>query len=88
LETERLLPGNIRRQTTHDNLGRVTGQEIFRNVTGIDKKSYLWGKNDRLLFVNDNGKERHYEYDKRGYLTRTQYADGSTEIRVPDNTGN
>jgi RHS repeat-associated protein len=88
LEIERLLPGNIRRQMTHDNLGRVTEQKILRNTTGIDKKEYLWGKNDRLLLVNDNGKERHYEYDKRGYLTRTQYADGSTEIRVPDNTGN
>ncbi len=69
-------------------MGRVTGQEILKNITGIDKKEYLWGKNDRLLWVNDNGSERHFEYDKRGYLTRTHYADGSTDIRVPDNTGN
>ncbi len=88
LETERILPGNILRRKTYDSLGRVTGQEILKNVTKVDKKEYLWGLNDRLLLVNDNGRERRYEYDKRGYLTRTQYADGSTEIRVPDNTGN
>ena len=84
LETERLLPGNIRLLTTHDSLGRVTGQEIFKNITGIEKKEYLWGLNDRLLSVNDNGKVRQYEYDRRGYPTRTKYADGTTEIRVPD----
>jgi len=87
LETERLLPGNIRRLTTHDSLGRVTGQEIFKNITGIKKKEYLCGLNDRLLSVNDNGKVQ-YEYDRRGYPTRTKYADGTTDIRVPDNTGN
>ena len=31
---------------------------------------------------------RQYEYDRRGYPTRTKYSDGTTEIRVPDNTGN
>jgi len=36
-----------------------------------------------LLSVNDNGKVRQYEYDRRGYPTRTKYADGTTEIRVP-----
>jgi len=41
-----------------------------------------------LLSVNDNGKVRQYEYDRRGYPTRTKYADDTTEIRVPDNTGN
>jgi len=41
-----------------------------------------------LLSVNDNGKVRQYEYDRRGYPTRTKYVDGTTEIRVPDNTGN
>ena len=41
-----------------------------------------------MLSVNDNGKVRQYEYDRRGYPTRTKYADGTTEIRVPDNTGN
>jgi len=66
----------------------VTGQEIFKNITGIEKKEYLCGRNDLLLSVNDNGKIRQYEYDRRGYPTRTKYADSTTEIRVPDNTGN
>ena len=47
-----------------DSLGRVTGQEIFKKITGIEKKEYLCGRNDRLLSVNDNGKVRQYEYDR------------------------
>jgi len=88
LETERVLPGNIRRETQRDGLGRVTGQEIFKNNTQLDEKAYLWGTNDRLTAMIHNGKEQHYEYDSRGFLTQTQYADGSSEIRVPDDTGN
>jgi RHS repeat-associated protein len=88
LETQRMLPGNLTRRTTHDRLGRITGQEMFRNVTEIDKKEYLWGRNDRLLSVIDNGKMRQYSYNSRGFLTQTHHADGTTEIRVPDNTGN
>ena len=88
LEIECLLPGNLRKETERDRLGRVTGQNILRNQTSVDKKSYLWGANDRLLSMIDNGKERRYEYDGRGYLTRTFFEDGTTELRNPDKTGN
>jgi YD repeat-containing protein len=88
LEIERLLPGNLRKQTERDRLGRITGQNILHGYTNIDKKSYLWGVNDRLLSVIDNGKERQYEYDGKGYLTRTFFEDGTQELRCPDRSGN
>jgi len=88
LEIERLLPGNIKKQTERDDFGRVIEQGIIRNTTKIDKKEYLWGTNDRLLSVVNNGKERHYEYDDRGYLTKTLFEDGNAEYRNPDKTGN
>ena len=88
LEIERLLPGNLRKQTERDVLGRVTEQNIFRSYTSVDKKSYLWGANDRLLAVTDNGKERRYDYDSRGFLTRTLFEDGTAELRNPDKMGN
>jgi hypothetical protein len=39
LETERLLPGNLRKQTEREVIGRVTSQNIFRNYTEVEKKS-------------------------------------------------
>ena len=88
LEIERLLTGNLRKTVERDSIGRVREQNMMRNYTNIDKKSYLWGVNDRLLSIIDNGRERHYEYDGRGYLTRTLFEDGATEWRNPDDTGN
>ncbi|MDR2817095.1 MAG: hypothetical protein LBB62_10410, partial [Proteiniphilum sp.] len=36
----------------------------------------------------NNGKERRYNYDGRGYLTQTIFEDGATEFRNPDQAGN
>jgi YD repeat-containing protein len=88
LEIERTLPGNLRKQITRDDLGRVTGQNIYRDYTEVDKKEYLWGANDRLLSVIDNGKRREYGYDARGNLAKTVFEDGTTEYRNPDRSGN
>jgi YD repeat-containing protein len=41
LEIERLLPGNLKRQMERDSIGRVTRQEMVKNYTNIEEKSYL-----------------------------------------------
>jgi RHS repeat-associated protein len=88
LETERLLPGGLTRRTAYDRPGRVTARETLKNLTAADRKEYLWGRSDRLLSVTGVGGTQSCTYDRRGFLTQTQYADGTTEIRVPDHTGN
>ena len=88
LETEQLLPGNIRKLLNRDVIGRVKEQKIEKKHSLVDEKEYIWGTNDRLLSVIINGEHRRYEYDNRGFLVKTFFEDGSEQLRIPDDVGN
>jgi len=89
LEVERLMSGGIQHHSERDSLGRLTRQTVGRNQKTKRTRKYQWGVNDRLNEIIDsqNGSAK-YQYDKRGYLTQTQYENGTTENRVPDKVGN
>ncbi|MCD8193452.1 MAG: DUF6531 domain-containing protein [Tannerellaceae bacterium] len=88
LETVREMMGGVRSETTRDRLGRVTGHQTSKNNRRLSEKSYLWGTNDKLLGIAEGSKEIRFEYDGWGNLSATVFADGKTEFRNPDRTGN
>jgi len=88
LEIERMMSGDITTHTRRDDVGRVTEQTIGHNSRTVSEKSYLWGVNNKLLAIIDNGQETHFEYDSWGNLAKTTFADGNVEYRNPDKSGN
>lgn len=88
LEIGRTLSGGLLTSTRRDQLGRVTGHSVTKNARNISEKSYVWGINDKLLSIDDNGRETRFEYDTWGNLSKTLFADGKVEHRNPDKSGN
>ncbi|NDV78464.1 hypothetical protein D0T57_05710 [Dysgonomonas sp. 511] len=88
LEIGRTMQGGLSSRTTRDRLGRVTGHGIQQNNRSLSEKSYLWGINDQLLQIDDNGKQTKFTYDTWGNLSKTIFPDGKIEHRNPDKTGN
>lgn len=88
LETGRSMPGNIATETERDRLGRVTSQTTRQNRRRLTEKEYIWGLNDQLLSITNNGKQTFFEYDVWGNLAKATYPDGKVELRNPDKTGN
>ncbi|NDV78467.1 RHS repeat domain-containing protein [Dysgonomonas sp. 511] len=88
LEIGRTMQGGLSSRTTRDRLGRVTGHGIQHNNRSLSEKSYLWGINDQLLQIDDNGKQTKFSYDTWGNLSKTIFPDGKIEHRNPDKTGN
>jgi RHS repeat-associated protein len=89
LEIERSLPGGVRSRWRRDKLGRPVQHEILAGTTLLRARSYHWDKSDRLRAIIDALQGPvHYTHDALGNLAAATYADGSTELRVPDSVGN
>lgn len=88
LETGRSMAGGIATETERDRLGRVTSQTTRHNRRRLNEKEYIWGLNDQLLSITNNGKQTLFEYDGWGNLAKATYPDGKVELRNPDKVGN
>ena len=69
-------------------MGRVTSQTTRHNRRRLNEKEYIWGLNDQLLSITNNGKQTLFEYDGWGNLAKATYPDGKVELRNPDKVGN
>ncbi len=88
-EMERTLPGGVRSRWQRDTSGRPLHHHV-PGAGGYDRDvRYEWGINDRLQKTDDahRGTSR-FEHDKFGNLMAAVYEGGTTELRMPDATGN
>ncbi|HTF95531.1 MAG TPA: RHS repeat-associated core domain-containing protein [Cellvibrio sp.] len=89
LEVQRSLPGGIHSHWTRDKLGRPLSHEITHGKGVINRKTYLWGLNRRLLKLIDGLKrETTYQHDAVGNLLSARYCNQDFDLRVPDAVGN
>lgn len=88
LETARSLPGGARSIWQRDSLGRPARHELA-GFPSYRAKQYFWNVDDRLQRVIDSTSGPiEFNHDPWGNLESASRADGVTELRFHDSTGN
>jgi RHS repeat-associated protein len=89
LELERNLPGGVRARWERDAIGRPVRHEIWRGSQFHTARQYTWDHDWRLRRVVDamTGPIDLHR-DNLGSLKAVTYADGSSDLRMPDAVGN
>ena len=90
METERLLPGDIKSSWTYDAAGMPLSHSVNNKTRTTRKCYYRWDVNQQLRqMVNamTNGTVK-FAHDSFGNLAWAQYEDGKQDYRQPDKAGN
>jgi RHS repeat-associated protein len=88
-EVMRFLPGGVKSKWDRDAVGRPTQHTVSAEGSLLRAVGYKWEPHDRLRMVLDGLKgPTEYTHDALGNLAGATYADGTTELRMPDAVGN
>jgi RHS repeat-associated protein len=88
LEIQRRLSG-LQTSWQRDATGRPIEQQVLARNGDGRQRQYSWRGADRLTEITDSlTGYTHFDYNAFGCLTASRYADGTTDLRLPDLVGN